>query len=227
MKMEIPEQVLADYFNAVFDTDREEALAVVNSALLQGFSPLSIIFNVIIPSISRLERELMENNDNTLAQHYVCSKVSSEITDILIPLIPGRDLSRGTVIMGTAQGDYHGLGKKIVGSILNSNMFKVIDLGINVPPGKFVDAAVENNASVIGISSMMVHTARGKEGARGVRRILKEKNLEKRIRIIVGGAPYLFDSNLYLETEADAWAPTALDAVGVVHKLMEELRHDA
>ncbi|MBN2656175.1 MAG: cobalamin-dependent protein [Spirochaetales bacterium] len=225
--MDLLEQVLEDYYHAVFDTDREEALAVVNSALVEGLTPQRIIFDVIIPSIRRMEGELVKSNNTTLAQHYVCSKVSSEITDRLIPLLPGSDLSRGTVVLGTALGDFHGLGKKIVGSILNSNMYKVVDIGINVPPEKFVSAALEHKASVIGISSMMVHTSRGPGGAKGVKAILEERGLEKQIKIIVGGAPYLFDSNLYLETGADAWAPTAIDAVEALNKLMEEIRLDS
>ncbi|MBB6480181.1 cobalamin B12-binding domain-containing protein [Spirochaeta isovalerica] len=225
--MDRTELVLEDYFNAIFDTDRDEAIAVIDSALESGMAPQSIIFDIIIPSISRMERELVDKENSTLAQHYICSKVSSEITDRLIPLLPDSPISRGTIVLGTARGDYHGLGKKIVGSILNSNMFKVIDIGINVRPELFVRAALENNASVIGISSMMVHTSRGINGPRGVRKILKEKGLEKQIKIIVGGAPYLFDRNLYLETEADAWSPTAIEAVDEINRLLKEIDHDA
>ena len=102
-------------------------------------------------------------------------------------------------------------------------MITVHDLGLNVPAEKFVEAALEHGAGIIAISSMMIHTARGENGCLGVRRILKERGLEDRLKIIVGGAPFRFDDQLYRTVEADAWSEDGLSAANVVIDLMKEV----
>jgi len=91
-------------------------------------------------------------------------------------------------------------------------MVEVDDLGVNVPAEKFVDAAVAGNAQVIAVSAMMVHTATGENGARKVRALLKERGLENQIKIVVGGAPYRFDNELYKTVGADGWAADGIAA---------------
>jgi methanogenic corrinoid protein MtbC1 len=103
-------------------------------------------------------------------------------------------------------------------------MVEVTDLGLNVAPERFVDEALAHDAQVIGISSMMVHTATGENGCRRVRQILKERGVEDRIRIAVGGAPYRFDPELYRNVGADAWADNGITAGRVITDLIREVR---
>ncbi len=70
---------------------------------------------------------------------------------------------------------------------------------------------------------MMMHSAVGKKGAKGVREILIAEDLEQRIKLIVGGAPYLFHSDLFKTVNADAWASNGLEAVTEIGKLMKEV----
>jgi methanogenic corrinoid protein MtbC1 len=118
----------------------------------------------------------------------------------------------------------HTLGKRIVTGCLRSLMIDVVDLGVNVAPEKFVDAAITHNAPVIAISSMMMHTARSELGCTKVREILKERNLEDKIKIVVGGAPYRWDPNLYKTVQADAWAEDGITAGKVIKDLMMEMK---
>jgi methanogenic corrinoid protein MtbC1 len=99
-------------------------------------------------------------------------------------------------------------------------MIDVVDLGVNVAPEKFVDEAVAHNAPVIAISSMMMHTARSELGCTKVREILKARNLEDKIKLVVGGAPYRWDPNLYKIVQADAWAEDGITAGKVIKDLM-------
>jgi len=112
------------------------------------------------------------------------------------------------------------LGKRIVSGCLRSLMIDVIDLGVNVSAERFVDAALEHDASIIAISSMMVHTARSEHGCLAVRQLLKQRGLEQRIKIIVGGAPYTWDTELYKVVQADAWASDGISAGKVIKDLM-------
>jgi methanogenic corrinoid protein MtbC1 len=103
-------------------------------------------------------------------------------------------------------------------------MVEVEDLGVNVPAEKFVHAAVTGNAQVIAISAMMVHTATGENGARKVRALLKEQDLEDKIKIVVGGAPYRFDSELYKTVGADGWAADGIAAGKMIVDLIRATR---
>ena len=85
-----------------------------------------------------------------------------------------------------------------------------------------MDEATRLGAQVIGVSSMMVHTATGPDGASGVRALLRERGLEDRVKLLVGGAPYLFDEELYLAVGADAWGRNGLVAVDEVATLVKE-----
>ena len=138
--------------------------------------------------------------------------------------MPTQPETAGRVVIGNAQGDLHALGKRIVIGCLKAHLIEAIDLGVSVPPERFVDEAVAPQADVIGISAMMVHTARGKNGCLKVRQILRERRLEDRIKIIVGGAAYRFDPHLYKAVNADAWAEDGLAAGKIVLELIKETR---
>jgi len=174
--------------------------------------------------MERMIGGMISDNEVTLSQHFLSSQIAEEVTDRLIPLFKTAPEIRGHVVIGTSHGDFHGLGKKIVAGCLKARMFAVTDLGINVAPERFVDEAVASGAEIIGISSMMIHTATGERGAKRVRQLLKERGLEERIKILVGGAPFRFHDQLYLEVGADAWAETAAEAPAVVARLVGEVR---
>ncbi|MDD5669670.1 MAG: cobalamin-dependent protein, partial [Candidatus Omnitrophica bacterium] len=190
------DRIIQDYNEAVLDTSREKALAVIHEALNQGVSPEDIEFKIVIPSIDMIIR-LADKGDANLAQHFMASQIAATVTEELIPRFKKVQEVMGCVVIGTCRGDFHGLGKKIVSGCLKVFMIDVVDLGLNVEPERFVEEAVAHNAQVIGISSMMVHTARGENGCLKVRRLLKERGLEDKIKIAVGGAPYRYDHELY------------------------------
>ncbi len=218
------EQIITDYYNALFDTDRNRALTIINRALEAGIAPEKIIFEVVVPTMELMIGGMTTNKLITLSQHFLASQIAEEVTDMLIPRFATAPEIQGHVVIGASHGDFHGLGKKIVAGCLRAKMFKVTDLGINVAPERFVDTAMTLDAEVIGISSMMVHTAIGAHGPKRVRAILQERGLEQRIKLIVGGAPYRFNENLYREVGADAWADSAAEAPAVIATLLREMR---
>jgi methanogenic corrinoid protein MtbC1 len=218
------EHVVKAYNEAIFDTDRERALKVIHNAVDKGVSPEAIVFKVVIPAIELMIKSISESFDASLAQHFLTSQIAADVIEEMIPKFKKTPEVVGCVVIGTSQGDFHGLGKRIVIGCLNALMINVTDLGLNVPPERFVDEAVTHDAQVIGISSMMVHTARGENGCLKVRRILKERGLEGKIKIIVGGAPYRYDANLYKIVQADAWAEDGITAGKVITGLIKEVR---
>ncbi|HIJ94311.1 MAG TPA: cobalamin-binding protein [Desulfuromonadales bacterium] len=217
------EDIRAQYVNAVYDTDRQQALQVVQEALGRGMSAEDVMFKVVVPAIEDMIASVEQRHTN-LAQHFMASQIAAEVTDMMVPLFAKAPEYIGRIVIGTSVGDFHGLGKRIVSGCLKAQMIEVIDLGLNVSAEKFVDQALAHKAGVIGISSMMVHSARDENAARGVRKILKERNLEAHIRIIVGGAPYNYDEELYKVVQADAWAHDGTAAGPIIARLLREVQ---
>lgn len=217
-------ELLKAYNEAIMDTDRDRALRVVHDALERGVTPEEVVFGVVVPAIELMMKSISENMGVSLAQHYIAAQIASEVVEELVPRLEVSPETIGRVVIGTSQGDFHGLGKRIVIGCLKAMMVESIDLGLNVPPDRFVDEAVAHDAQIIGISSMMVHTAQGENGCKKVRKILAERGLEDRIKIVVGGAPYRFNPDLFRTVGADAWAENGITAGKVIAKLILEVR---
>ena len=212
------------YLKTLFDTDKQAALQLIQDALEGGVSPEDIVFEIVVPGLEMMVGGMISDNQVTLSQHFLAAQIADEVVDQLLPKFSGVPVISGRVVIGSSFGDFHGLGKKIVIGCLRARMFQVKDLGINVPPERFVDEAIAFNAEVIAVSAMMVHTAKGEQGAKQIRQILQQRHLEDRFRIIVGGAPYRFHEKMYLDVGADAWADSAAEAPEVVTRLVREVR---
>jgi trimethylamine corrinoid protein len=210
------EAIIKAYKEAVEETDREAALALVERAVADGIRAEDIIFKVVIPAIEESMASVTQDPDANLAQHFMTAQIAADVTERMLERFERPPEIVGRIVIGTATGDLHSLGKRIVSGCLKAMMVKVVDLGINVPAERFVDAAVTHDAQIIAVSAMMHHTAVGEDGARGVRRILHERSLEDRIRLVVGGAPYRFDCELCKAVGADGWAPDGFSAARMI-----------
>lgn len=138
--------------------------------------------------------------------------------DVLEPLLgPGGAPSAGRVVLGTVKGDIHDIGKNLVGILLRGAGFQVTDLGTDVPAERFVEAAEEAGASVIGLSALLTTTM---AGMRDVIGLVRERGLSGRVRVIVGGAPVT--EAFAREIGADGFAFDARSAVERVRALVAE-----
>jgi methanogenic corrinoid protein MtbC1 len=215
--------IIKAYNEAVFETDKEAAFRAVNEALARGVSAEEIVFKVVIPAVEEMMTRIGQDPDANLAQHFMTAQIASDVTEKMLEKFEHPPQIIGRVVIGTAHGDLHSLGKRIVMGCLKAMMVDVIDLGVNVPPDRFVDEARARDAQVIAISAMMVHTANGPQGSLKVRQLLEEQALEDRIRIAVGGAPYRFDGALYRAVGADAYATDGVTAGKVIIDLIHEV----
>jgi trimethylamine corrinoid protein len=218
------DSIIKAYNEAVFETDKEAAFAVVNSALAKGMTAEEIVFKVVIPAVEEMMSLITKDPDANLAQHFMTSQIAAEVTEKMLQKFHSPPEIIGRVVIGTAYSDLHSLGKRIVMGCLKALMVDVIDLGVNVPAERFVEEALAHDAQIIAISAMMVHSATGENGCRKVRQILKARNLEARFKIVVGGAPYRFDPELYKSVGADAWAGDGISAGKVIIDLINEVK---
>jgi trimethylamine corrinoid protein len=221
------DNVIKAYNEAVFETDKEAAFEVVNNALAQGLSAEDVVFKVVIPAVEQMMANITRDPDANLAQHFMTAQIAAEVTEKMLLKFQHPPEMIGRVVIGTAAGDLHSLGKRIVMGCLKALMVDVVDLGVNVPAERFVDQAIALDAQVIAISAMMVHTATGENGCKRVRQILRERGLEDRFRLVVGGAPYRFDNELYKIVGADGWASDGISAGKMIVDLIKSMNKES
>lgn len=120
----------------------------------------------------------------------------------------------GIVILGTVKGDIHDIGKNIVGMMLKGAGFKVIDLGINVPPEKFVETARKERPDIIGLSALLTTTMGGMKTV-----IERVRNADLAVKVLIGGAP--ITAEFTEQIGADGFAKNATDAVDLARELID------
>lgn len=218
------EALIKSFEEALFDTDKDRALALVREALRQGVEAEQLVYKVIVPALDNQTCQSGAQQELNLAQHFLASEIAFEVTAEVQNHFKQPIGAAGRVIIGTAHGDLHTLGKRLVIGCLKAHLIDCHDLGVNIAAERFVDEAVARNAGVIAISAMMVHTARGANGSLRVREILRNRSLEDRIKVVVGGAPFKYDPELYKQVGADAWAEDAIRAGPTITRLLGEGR---
>ncbi len=121
----------------------------------------------------------------------------------------------GKIVIGTVHGDLHDLGKNLVGIMLKGAGFEVIDLGKDVPPKKFIETADKENADLIGMSALLTTTL---PTMKEVTHLLKEYNLNGKIKTIIGGAPVT--KEYAMEIGADAYGYDAANSVIIAKEIL-------
>jgi 5-methyltetrahydrofolate--homocysteine methyltransferase len=157
-----------------------------------------------------------KNNECFIPEVLVSAKAMNQGLERLKPQLAAAKVEpRGKVVIGSIQGDLHDIGKNIVGMLLQGAGYEIIDLGADVPVQKFVDAAKERQADVVGMSSLLTTTmvnmhsvVSGLEGA-GIR---------PDVKVIIGGAPVT--PAFAEQIGADGYAPDAASAIDLVDGLL-------
>lgn len=167
--------------------------------------------------------ELWSQEMISLAQGYVAGKLAERVLDAALASEDAGGLKasrRGRAVLGNVEDDYHALGRRMVASFLRLDGWEVVDLGNDVEPARFVDAALEADARIIGVSSMMLSTARNLPR---VRDEIEARGLGGRLRLAAGGAIFRLRPELVKELGADGTAATAIEAPALFRALHEGL----
>ena len=184
-------------------------------ALEAGASAQQIISGGLGPGMEAVGKRF-EEGDFFVPELLLSARAMQSALDLLRPhLESSGDISSGTIVLGTVQGDVHEIGKNIVGVVLAADGFEVHDLGEDVPPQEFLDKAQEVEADVIGMSAL-ISLAVSKMAETVA--MLRESDFKG--RVIVGGAALTRESAE--EIGADAFAANAWQALGKVRSLIQE-----
>ena len=187
----------------------------VKKELEQGIDPQKIIDDELIPAINRVGK-LFEQKKYFLPQLIASAETMELAINHITPLIVREDdgKSMPAIVVATVEGDIHDIGKNLVVLMLRNYGFPVIDLGKDVPADVIVDAAIENDAKVIGLSALMTTTMMKMVD---VVELVKAKNLD--IKVVIGGA--VITESFAEEIHADGYSEDAAECVQVVKRLLD------
>jgi corrinoid protein of di/trimethylamine methyltransferase len=187
----IPSAPLKTLFSQVYRGKQKEIRAGVEAALKAGIDPLALIADALTPAIKAVGANF-SCGDMFLPELIMASNAMQEAMKAITPLLAGRAdrVQKGRVLLGTIKGDLHDIGKNIVRALLEGNGFQVVDIGIDNPPEKFVDAAKKHAPDVIGYSGLLTTTLGGMPDQIEA---LKKAGVRDSVITIVGGAPVTED----------------------------------
>jgi len=213
------EELFKSISQAVLEGDCGRVESLANEVLEKGIDPVDAIQKGGVAGLEelgdrfhRLEVFLPELVRGAEAMKVLIGKLTSRISG-------EGDARRGTVVIGTVKGDLHDIGKNLVSTMLAVNGFNVIDLGVDVGVRVFEERAVEANADIIALSSLMTTSAyyQGELIER-----LERSGLRTRFFVIVGGGPITAD--WARKIKADGYARTSVGAVQLCKELLSKAR---
>ena len=190
--------------------DKDTVARKTREGLDRAMEPKALIFKGLIPGMD-VVGEKFRRNEYYVPQVLLSARAMYAGLDLLKPLITAAARAGdylGTVVIGTAQGDLHDIGKNLVAMMLEGAGFKVHNLGRDVAPEAFVKAVEEHDAAIVGISALMTTTMPGMKRTLDA---LAKAGLRERVKVMVGGAPV---SQAFAdEIGADGYAKDATLAV--------------
>jgi methanogenic corrinoid protein MtbC1 len=200
-----------DFMQALLSLDRLSAKQILDDQS-HRMSPIKFIEDVVVVALMRIG-EGWQQGTAALSQVYMSGRICEDIVDEILP--PGDPERKNQPRMAICVlADHHKLGKVIVYSLLRASGFDLLDYGTMEVDG-LVDRVKKDKIEVLLISVLMLPSALQ---VKKLKEKLKEVNLD--VKIIVGGAPFRFDDQLWREVGADAMCRTASEAVSVIHEVV-------
>jgi methylmalonyl-CoA mutase cobalamin-binding domain/chain len=182
----IPESINERLTQALQEGEADAAEEIALEALQANLNPLEVISEVMIPALTEVGRQF-QAGEIFLPELLMAGEAAERVTKHMEAAITAQgrtSVPLGVVVIGTVQGDIHDIGKNIVATMLRAHGFKVVDMGRNVAPSAFLNAATEYNAQVVAMSSLMTTT---RPLALSTLNLFKEVGVKDRFRLVVGG----------------------------------------
>jgi len=200
--------MLQKLIDAITEMREEDALKITDELIASKTDPLKIL------EACRKAMEIIgarfETGDCFVPELMLAGEVLKEITEKVKPMMTGAAEAKklGSIVLGTVEGDIHDIAKDIVAFMLDINGFAVTDLGVDVPPAKFVKAVQETGATIVGLSGFLTLAY---EPMKATVVALKEAGLN--VKVMIGGGQ--IDEQIREYTGADAYGRDAMAAVSL------------
>ena len=200
--------------DAVLDVDKEKTTQLVQAHLDQGEDALVILNQALIVAMDEVGRKFSAGVF-FVPEMLLAAEAMRAGLEVLGPHLAGSDIkAKGTIVIGTVKGDNHDIGKNLVAMMLECAGYRVIDLGVNVSKGKFLDAAKKYQADIVAISALLTTTMAEMEAVVADVSAKGGSNL----KTLVGGAPVT--ASFAAGIGADGYSPDAAGAVSMARRLV-------
>ncbi len=188
--------------------DRKQAQALTRQALEEGLGPRVVLEEALVPAMATVG-DLFKQRQYYVPEMLMAARAMKACMEVLRPaLVAAKVEPLARVLGATVRGDLHDIGKNLVLMMLEGAGFEIIDLGVDCPPERVVQAVQEHRASLVCLSALLTTTM---VSMRDVIEALKAAGLRERVGILVGGAPVT--QAWADEIGADGYAPDAASAV--------------
>jgi Predicted cobalamin binding protein len=199
--------VRADFVNALVDLDETTCIDILNKRIAAKEDPMQILEDIRKATDTVGKR--FEEGRYFVSDLMMAGEILSQAMALLKPVFGEHKVqSRGTILVGTVEGDVHDIGKNIVSALLEAEGFEVIDIGVDQPPAVFVKAIQDHHPVVVSMSGLLTEAI---ESMKKTIDAIKAAGLRGQVKIIIGGGRC--DEEAREHTGADDWADDA--AVGV------------
>ena len=214
-----PEEVLQGLYDETLVGNAPRVLELTKIGLNLDMGPETLLYDALIPSLEEVGARF-ERGDFFVPEMLIAGRAMSGALDVLRPLLAETGAETvGTFLMGTVKGDVHDIGKNLVNIMLEGAGFHVIDLGVQVPPEKFLAAIEEHHPDIVGMSAFLTTTM---PMFKANINALEKAGMRGDVIVMVGGAPVTQE---YADAVgADAYAPDASATVKKAKALIKERR---
>lgn len=201
---------------AITEMREEDVVKLTNELLDGGTSPAEILG--ACKEAMEVIGARFEKGECFIPELMLAGEMMSAISGILKPRMAGETATKkiGKFVLGTVQGDIHDIAKDIVGFMLDLNGFEVTDLGVDVPPAKFVETVKETGAKIVGLSGFLTLAF---DPMKDTVKALKDAGLTD-VKVMIGGGQ--IDENIRQYTGADAYGKDAMAAVALAKEWAKE-----
>jgi methylmalonyl-CoA mutase cobalamin-binding domain/chain len=180
------EEILQGLYDETLVGNAPRVLELTEEGLSIDMEPQTLLFDALIPSLEEVGARF-ERGDFFVPEMLIAARAMQGALDILRPLLAETGAQTvGTYVMGTVKGDVHDIGKNLVNIMLEGAGFHVIDLGVQVPPEKFVDAINEHKPDIVGFSAFLTTTM---PMFKANINALEKAGIREQVAVMVGGAP--------------------------------------
>ena len=207
---------LKELSEALFRGDVLKVKELTKMALQEDLEPKEILEQGLIKGMDVVGIKF-KNNEIFLPEVLLASRAMYGGLELIQPRLTKSGVKAvGKVVIGTAKGDLHDIGKNLVSMMLKGGGFEVIDLGTDVPPEKFLWASQEHKPNIVGISALLTTTM---IGMADVIIALEKAGLRDKVKVMIGGAPVT--QEFANEIKAEGYAPDAASAVDKARELLQ------
>ncbi|RPJ36954.1 MAG: cobalamin-binding protein [Deltaproteobacteria bacterium] len=202
------------FYEALCEGSMDKVKELTQKALDGGEAPEKVLKGGLIPAMDRIGVRF-RNNEIFIPEVLIAARAMHAGLGVLKPILAKSTTSTTTkVVIGTVKGDLHDIGKNLVGMMLEGAGFEVVDLGIDVPPEKFIQSAKESGAQIIGMSALLTTTMMQMQTT-----VQKIKAEGLKVKTVIGGAPVT--AEFAKQIGADGYAPDAASAVSTIKEVLK------